>query len=223
MRKVLLTIMLIAVSSLSIGCGKKYTDDTPNATETQPQTEEVTELITYEPLATVRDRDIEESEKFDYEIYDGKVIITKYKGTETDVVIPDEVEGVPVGEIGFYCFEANWNLVSVTLPETVTVIGENAFMSCNALAQINIPSGLTNIERGAFAGCASLTEMTIPSAVTSVHEEAFTMCDGLVSLTIENPDLAYENWGLEELPNVVIHAPEGSAVSQWASAMGKLG
>ena len=45
----------------------------------------------------------------------------------------------------------------------------------------------------------------------------------MTSLTIMNPDLAYESWGLEDLPNLVVYAPEGSSAAAWASDMGKLG
>ncbi|MBP3267801.1 MAG: leucine-rich repeat domain-containing protein, partial [Ruminococcus sp.] len=78
-------------------------------------------------------------------------------------------------------------------------------------------------QRGAFVGCVSIPEMTLPATVTRVQEEAFTACEGMTSLTIMNPDLAYENWGLEDLPNLVVYAPEGSSAAAWASAMGKLG
>ena len=96
-------------------------------------------------------------------------------------------------------------------------------MDCASLSQINIPANLKEVQRGAFVGCASIPEITLPATVTRVQEEAFTACSGMTSLTILNPDLAYESWGLEDLPNLTVYAPEGSAAADWASAMGKLG
>ena len=223
MKKMIMTLLLsAAVAASAFGCSSKKVGESQPETQ-QPETEAVTEPDTYEPLATVRERNIEEAGDFDYEIYEGRTIITKYKGKAASVEIPSEIEGTPVCEIGFYCFEANFQLESVTLPESVDIIGEGAFMDCSSLTQINIPANLKEVQRGAFVGCIGLSEMTLPATVTRVQEEAFTACEGMFSLTIMNPDLAYENWGLEDLPNLVVYAPEGSSAAAWASAMGKLG
>ena len=224
MKKTLLTLLLASAVVLTAGCSKAEDEVSSQPSEVPTETEEVvTEPDSYEPLATVRERNIEEAGDFDYEIYEGRTIITKYNGKASNVEIPAEVEGVPVCEIGFYCFEANYQLESVTLPESVDIIGEGAFMDCGSLSQINIPANLKEVQRGAFVGCVSIPEMTLPATVTRVQEEAFTACEGMTSLTIMNPDLAYESWGLEDLPNLIVYAPEGSSSAAWASAMGKLG
>ncbi|MCQ2470228.1 MAG: leucine-rich repeat domain-containing protein [Ruminococcus sp.] len=228
MKKELLTALLITFAVCSVGCSGDTAEESKNTAPESTQavteiTEPATEPETCVPVETMRERNIESAEKFDYEIYDGKVIITKYKGDEEYVEIPAEVEGVPVGEIGFYCFEADNNLISVALPETVEIIGEGAFMCCPSLSQINMPLALREIQRGAFVDCTALTEMTIPETVTRVYEEAFTGCTGMTSLTIANPDLAYENWGIEPLENLLVYAPSGSAAEAWVSEMGKLG
>ena len=224
MRKTMFMFLLAAaVAVSSFGCSSSKTEESSSETSVQPETEAATELETYEPLVSVRERNIEEGDVFDYEIYEGRTIVTKYKGEAANVEIPAEIEGTPVCEIGFYCFEANYQLESVTLPESVDIIGEGAFMDCGSLSQINIPANLKEVQRGAFVGCVSLSEMTLPATVTRVQEEAFTACEGMTSLTIMNPDLAYESWGLEDLPGLIVYAPEGSAAAAWASAMGKLG
>ncbi|MBP3268695.1 MAG: leucine-rich repeat domain-containing protein, partial [Ruminococcus sp.] len=169
MKKTLLTLLLASAVAFTAGCSKAE-DVQPQPSEVQPETEEVvTEPDSYEPLATVRERNIEEAGDFDYEIYEGRTIITKYNGKASNVEIPAEVEGVPVCEIGFYCFEANYQLESVTLPETVDIIGEGAFMDCGSLSQINIPANLKEVQRGAFVGCVSIPEMTLPATVTRVQ------------------------------------------------------
>ena len=94
-------------------------------------------------------------------------------------------------------------------------------MDCSSLEEINIPEAVTGIDRGAFVACTSLKEVTIPKNVAYIREEAFTACEGMTSLRIQNPDLEYENWGLEELPGLTVYAPAGSKAAQWADAMGK--
>lgn len=219
-------IMLAAAALTACGsASKSRTDSSDAATDAAVQTEAVTEAETAPEiqLETVRERDIiSTDELFDYEVYNGGTIITKYKGNDANVEIPAEMGGAPVTEIGFYCFEAKYSLVSVTLPETIKTIGEFAFSDCDSLTSINIPDGVTEIQRGAFAACTSLSEMTLPASVSAVSEEAFTGCAGLTALYINNPDLAYESWGLEELDGLTVYAPSGSAAAQWAEAMGKL-
>ena len=215
MKKIVLLSLVTAVLTAFAGCGEKTVPE-----ESSSQAETTAPAETDYETPTVRVRNIEEMTDFEYELLDKGAVITRYTGTSKDVVIPDEIEGVDVVEIGFYAFEAKYDVRSVAIPETVTLIGEGAFMDCASLETINIPEAVTGIDRGAFVACTSLEEITIPANVTYVHEEAFTACESLVSLTINNPSLAYENWGLEELPDLTVYAPEGSAVMQWAGDRG---
>ena len=61
------------------------------------------------------------------------------------------------------------NLVSVTLPNTLTTIGNGAFQGCDALASITIPDSVTSISDSAFHGCNSLSSATIGSGVTNIN------------------------------------------------------
>jgi hypothetical protein len=223
MKKIITVSLAFALSAglLSACGGKKSGQDSESPDyETQPQEETAevsTELESWAPLATVRDRDIVSTDdEFDYEVYEGHTIITSYKGNAQTVEVPAEMGGAPVTEIGFYAFEAKDGLLEVVLPDSVTKICECAFSGCADLYSINMPQSLTEIQRGAFVECTSLTDITIPASVVKVQEEAFTGCTGLTSVTVENPELEYDYWGLEELPSVTVYAPEGSAAAQWA-------
>lgn len=219
MKKVTLISTAAVIAVLSCGCGNTVSKDSIIVATTSP-TEVTSERDFAEELPTIRERNIVTSDIFDYEVYDGGVIITKYKGNDSSVEVPAEIEGTPVTEIGFYAFEAKSSLVSVALPESIKTIGEGAFLDCTALADINLPAGLTDIQRGAFVSCTALSELTIPAGVQHIEEEVFTACDGLTSLTVLSPDLQYENWGLESLPYITVYAPDGTAAAQWASEMG---
>ena len=83
------------------------------------------------------------------------------------------------------------SLVSVSIPDSVTSIGESAFAGCSALASLTIPDSVTSIGEGAFAGCSALASLTIPSSVTSIHEEAFYHMSSLASIAVVDGNAAY--------------------------------
>ena len=74
--------------------------------------------------------------------------------------------------------------MSISIPNSVTSIGEWAFSGCSSLTSINIPDSVTSIGKGAFSGCSSLTSIRIPESVTSIGEEAFSCCDSLTSISL---------------------------------------
>ena len=212
------TISIIFVASILFsGCG----DNTSSESDISESSEEISEVIeVIEEIPTERIRDIESITDFEYEILDGGVTITKYTGNALDVVIPDTIEDVPVTKIGFYAFEAQFNIESVTLPDTIEVICENAFMDCSSMKSINLPETLTEIERGAFVACTSLESLVIPANTVSIEMEAFTACESMTSLTVNNPELKYKDWGLESIPSLTVYADENSDVYKWASENG---
>lgn len=221
------SVFLIAAAVLA-GCGEKTgsSENTGTAAPQQQTTAAAEETADGETAAestapeTVRERDSVSNDTFEYEIYDGGVIITKYKGGQTEAVIPDDIDGVPVEEIGFYAFEAQ-PVTSVTIPDTVKVIGEGAFIDCASLTSIKLPTALETIERGAFAGCTALTEITVPEEVKEIKRGAFASCASMRSLVILSKDLGYDKWGIEDIPDLTVYAPEDSAAAEWAGAMGK--
>ena len=70
------------------------------------------------------------------------------------------------------------------IPDSLTSIGDNAFVGCNSLTSVTIPDSVTSIGGDAFAGCTGLTSVTIPDSVTSIGGDAFAGCTGLTSVTI---------------------------------------
>ena len=78
------------------------------------------------------------------------------------------------------------SLVSITIPDTVTRIGNMAFNGCSSLTTITIPGSVTSIGNMAFQSCTGLTSITIPNRVASIGEGAFAYCTGLISIVIPN-------------------------------------
>lgn len=98
---------------------------------------------------------------YSYSQSNGKITITKYSGTEENVEIPAEIDGVPV-----------------------TRIGTRAFQNCTTIKQLIIPDGVTAINTGAFSGCENLEELYYNCSLTSMGTTPFLNCTALKTIYI---------------------------------------
>lgn len=72
----------------------------------------------------------------------------------------------------------------VVIPDSVTSIGDSAFLECSDLTSIAIPNSVISIDELAFYGCSGLTSVTVPDSVTSIGGDAFSYCSELTEITI---------------------------------------
>ena len=100
---------------------------------------------------------------------------------KTSITIPNSVTS-----IGEHAFENCSGLTSVTIPNSVTSIGGSAFWCCRGLTSVTIGNSVTSIGEAAFYNCSGLTSVTIGNSVTSIGGSAFENCSGLTSVTIGN-------------------------------------
>ena len=96
-----------------------------------------------------------------------------------NISIPDSVT-----YIGDYAFEGCDSLTIVTIPDSVRFIGEMAFHSCDRLASLTISDSVTFIGNSAFDLCSRLESVYIPDSVTYLNVAAFCGCCRLTSVTI---------------------------------------
>ena len=118
--------------------------------------------------------------------------------TEDTIIIPEAViygESANVVErILADAFRNSENLKYVSIPETVTQIGERAFENASALPSITLPSGLTVLSTHTFNFCSSLKSVTLPPQLISIGEGAFMRCTVLDSITLPASLLNIGSW-----------------------------
>ena len=134
---------------------------------------------------------------FEYTTSKSGVTITMYNGASDTVEIPSTINNVPVRSIGDRAFYWMY-LTSVTIPNSVTSIGEGAFSSCSGLASIDVD--LRNLSYKSIDGVLFNKALTtiiaypsrksgsyvIPNSVKSIGKSAFSGCSDLTSVTIPN-------------------------------------
>lgn len=109
---------------------------------------------------------------------------------DTEVIIPEEYDGLPIIGIGEDAFEKCEQLTGITIPDSFIYIHDYAFSMCINLTSITIPNGVTYIGWYAFSGCESLKSVTIPYSVEEIGYGVFEYCTGLEHITVapENPN-----------------------------------
>jgi hypothetical protein len=91
-------------------------------------------------------------------------------------------------------FEFCFSLNNVTIPTSVTSIGNGAFFECYSLTSVTIPNGVTSLGQDVFDSCISLTNVTIPNSVTSLGQSAFGSCINLTGVTIPDSVTSIGDW-----------------------------
>ena len=144
---------------------------------------------------------------------DGTLIITSYKGTETEVTIPAKIGKADVTEIASEAFnpmaprltemqrKARTELCSVTFPETITKIPAGLFAGHSQLKSVTLGENTEEIKKTAF-GRTGLENITLPDSVQKIGDCAFQSCSSLKSITLSKnltslPYGIFQNTGLE--------------------------
>ena len=145
--------------------------------------------------------------------YNGVNYLLGYGGTDTVLTLPENYNGQNY-EIYQYAFQYCSNLTSVTIPDSVTTIGEVAFCACDKLTSVTIGDSVTTIGNFAFEDCFKLTSVTIGNSVTTIGDHAFYGCTNLTSVTIGDSVTTISYWAFAHCYNLTSITFEGT-VAQW--------
>ena len=148
---------------------------------------------------------------FDYEIVGDHAVIKGLTSApkESEIIIPDTIKGFPVTAIGDGAFKEAFSdeVKKISLPASITSIGEEAFRNCGSieiffstasityvgesafanctlLREIPLGAGLTELPMNAFMNCKSLVSVLLPSTLTYIDESVFEGCDALTTILI---------------------------------------
>ena len=141
------------------------------------------------------------------------VIVTHYKGTAADVTIPSRYKGKPVTMIDHAAFHDS-AVTSVTIPDSVTSIPDDAFAFCSQLTNISIPNSVTFIGFSAFNSCTSLKSITLPSSLSTIQSSAFYNCGNLETIRIPVSVTFIGNYAFAGCPSLMTVTYPGSK-TQW--------
>lgn len=140
--------------------------------------------------------------------------LTKYRGSDERVTIPDTVEVV-----GESAFENNQKVQFVVVPKSVKRLDAYVFWGCNHLEEVVLGKGLTAVDEYSFAGCTGLKQITIPDNVQSIDAQAFAGCTNLTDIYIPATVTSIAEDAFLNCDNVTIHADEGSVAAQFAQKL----
>lgn len=141
------------------------------------------------------------------------VIVIRYKGTAADVTIPSRYKGKPVTAIDHVAFHDS-AVTSVTIPDSVTAIPDDAFSHCSQLTNISIPNSVTFIGFSAFNSCTSLKSITLPSSLSTIQSYAFYNCGNLKTIRIPVSVTSIGNCAFDRCPSLMTVTYPGSK-TQW--------
>ena len=151
---------------------------------------------------------------------------------EAEIVVPESYRGLPVKEIGCGAFSDVYEgqprsfITSVSLPASITAIGDEAFFDCTLLEQVTFAEGsaLRTVGNGVFGNCSSLTEIVLPAGIEGVGENLFEGCP-LENVYFSGAAAQWKALGIDAATNPVLaatpcwffsqEAPDGE---QWAES-----
>ena len=108
----------------------------------------------------------------------GKNAFNNASRSRTSITVPEGV--TEIGENAFYCSY----LKTVSLPSTLKTIGVGAFYGCFYLEDIVLPEGLERIETDAFMHCNKISDITLPDSLTYIGDKAFFECTAIRKFNI---------------------------------------
>jgi hypothetical protein len=139
--------------------------------------------------------------------------------TQTQIIIPDTIDGAEVNLITLEAFMNNSQIKSVSLPDTITKVNDFTFFKCINLENVTFGqnSQIETIGQFAFFGCSSLQRIMIPRCVSSLQYCSFSYCSNLRTAVIPSETSVYNN-AFSECDRLTVYAEAPSRPSTWSDS-----
>lgn len=161
-----------------------------------------------------------------------EAVITGYKGIDNDLVIPDSIDNAVVTSIGVKAFAESNQFESITIPDSIGSIGEDAFWECNGLKKVyvssiedwckikfeDISSNPIVYAREIYIDGELATDITIPKGITKICDYAFVGCDTITNVVIPNSVISIGNSAFFDCSNLKNISIPNSVISIGDSA-----
>lgn len=177
-----------------------YIDGIPEGTEIYGYRGSATEYSALMEDMVFYDAESGERVIKDFIVHPDEGSLDMYKGTNTNIVIPSEVDGVTVTAVGSAFMGSG--IISVVIPDSVESIYYGAFEDCTELESVTVGCGVTSL-RDAFFGCEKLAYVRIPSNVTEIEDGIFDTCPNVVIYCGEG-SVAHEYAQINDIPFVIV-------------------
>ncbi len=118
-----------------------------------------------------------------------------------------------VTSIGDTAFE-DCKLAGITIPTSVTNIGNDSFYGCSLLTNVTIPNSVTSIGNAAFAQCNGLTAIILPASVTNLGQVPFVDCANMTAITVAAGNSNFSS------VNGVLYSKDGTLLIEFPGGLG---
>lgn len=230
MKKMIAAMLLGMSLMVSVtGCGTESTESKTEQSSSDAQKAE-TEKDESEKEEESTSSDVAPVSAFEYELTDdGNAKIISYDGMNEykEVIIPDEIDGHKVTELGYVdewtengtisgLFTNDTTIEKVTISDSVEVMGPNLFANCTNLKEVIIGANVKEIQEMEFMNTA-IEEITLPESLEKLRYGAFTGCYSLKSAIVGNKltNIDQSNFKLVN-DNFTLKCPSGSAAETYA-------
>lgn len=229
--KKLFSVLLVSVILAIIFCGcSKEMDEAETITGANTTTQQEISVLEKDYRSIIEFAEVEyptSNDEWEYTIYNDLmgfyekfVVITKYKGTETSIIIPKELEGYPVLAIETLTTRTEGVVInSVETQDGLLCIGTSAFYGSD-ITNIKISDTVQYIDSGAFKFCDELKEIEFTSSVKYINMDAIDCCTNLEKVIIPSNVEKIEGFLNFHSTDLVIFGESGSEIARWCANYG---
>ncbi len=218
MKKLLICILFLLAFGIT-GCGNGDDNSGENVEKPKNDLETTADFFLNKAdpeksMEALKNAAETEASEFQYFVNEkGTYTISAYNGSDAVVVIPDEINGTAVTDIGSGVFSSNETLKAVRIGNNIEKLDENAFLSCTALKYVIMGDNVKSIGEMCFCACSSLESVQLNDSLEAIEFGAFsTSGDKLVKLEIPENVTSME---LAFTQPTVLHVKADSYAAEW--------